>query len=271
MSRGVNRDSIFVHDDDRTHFLDLLAAATSRHHVEVHAYCLMTNHFHLLLRCPEAGLSGAVHDLLSVYAQSFNDRHGRTGHLFGGRFTSRWLTSHLYIVNVVRYIHRNPLDIAGVDDPRQHRWSSHRAYLSPTSAPTWLRVDEIGRWLGGPRAFDAFVRRGQTTTPRDSAGHRFDANDLLGAIDVVLAERSQTSGRHVPAQRRALAIAALPHLDFARQTSLCEALRLTPSTNTYRKAQSRAHQLLRAEPHLRHAVDLALDLIDDHASTTRAA
>ncbi|WP_420453319.1 transposase [Ilumatobacter sp.] len=93
MNRGVDRSTIFHGDADRVEFGRLLGIASDRFTIEVHAYCLMDNHFHLLVRCPESGLSDFVQLLTSTFARFVNRRTDRVGHLFGSRFTSRLLTT----------------------------------------------------------------------------------------------------------------------------------------------------------------------------------
>lgn len=138
MSRGVNRQPIFYTDEDRLQFGALLAEISNRFGIEIHCYCLMTNHFHLLVRCPMGQLSTAIHLLLSVFARYVNDHVGRVGHLFGDRFCSRLVTEVVYLANTARYIHLNPLDIVGVENAAEYRWSSHRTYVGLRPAPEWL-------------------------------------------------------------------------------------------------------------------------------------
>ncbi len=166
MNRGVDRRRIFVDDLDRIEFGKLVGLACDRFDVEVHAYCLMDNHFHLLVRCPNGGVSDFMQLLSGLYARFFNDRHGRVGHLFGSRFTSRTLTTPRYIANTARYIHRNVLDVSDVRSVDDYRWSSHRTYLGYRSCPSWLHLEPIMNWFGGAAAFDAFVT-GSTSSPVD--------------------------------------------------------------------------------------------------------
>lgn len=254
MSRGVNRSTIFTCTEDRLAFGRLLARTVERFEIEIHAYCLMGNHFHLLVRCPDGGLSSSMHHLLSNYARIVNDTTGRVGHLFGDRFCSRLITDVDYLANVVRYIHLNPLDISGVSDIGAYRWSSHRTYLGRRRCPSWLSTETVLGWFPHTQAFDGFVRsgHGDATSPV-----RADPDSLLEAIDITLVERSDASHRHVPAQRRAVALLLTESLTSACAHDVIERLGIE-SDGARRTAFSRARALRSQEP-----------VIDDVAELTR--
>lgn len=116
VNRGVDHQPIFFDDSDRVDFGRLLGVGHDRFGVEVHAYCLMTNHFHLLVHCPNGGLSDFMHDVTATFTRHVNDRLGRDGPLVRGRFRSFIVDSDAYVLCATRYIHRNPLDIADVHD-----------------------------------------------------------------------------------------------------------------------------------------------------------
>ena len=251
MSRGIERKPIFFDDEDRVLFGYLLGDVHDEYAVEVHAYCLMDNHFHLVLRCPESGISDVMHHLLSVFARRVNDRVGRWGHLYGGRFESRLLTTHGYIANVVRYIHRNPLDIAGVASPASYRWSSHRHYLGRRATPHWLFTEEIGGWFDHPTDFDAFVSGIELRLPTTHSEQPIVEDDLLDAVWLVSKEVSDASPRHLPAQRRAVALNLLTSITPEHRDRVLSALGLTPGTGALRSAHSRARSLARSEYEVR--------------------
>lgn len=106
VNRGVDHQPIFFDDSDRVDFGRLLGVGHDRFGVEVHAYCLMTNHFHLLVHCPCGGLSGFMHDVTATFTRHVNDRLGRDGSLVRGRFRSFTVDSDAYVLCVTRYIHR---------------------------------------------------------------------------------------------------------------------------------------------------------------------
>jgi REP element-mobilizing transposase RayT len=139
-SRGNERRAIFRSDRDRKLFLGLLGQAALRFGWSVTAWVLMTNHFHLLVQTPEANLSRGMQWLSSTYAMAFNERHGRSGHLFQGRFHSFLVHRESYLAEVLRYIVLNPVRAKMVEHPADYRWSSYRATAGLSDAPKWLDV-----------------------------------------------------------------------------------------------------------------------------------
>lgn len=264
MSRGVNRAPIFVTVDDRLDFGRLLGQVTARFGIEIHAYCLMGNHFHLLVRCPSGGVSAAMHLLLSSFARMVNDRSGRVGHLFGDRFCSRLVTDWVYLANVVRYIHLNPVDIASCADIGDYRWSSHRTYLGLRPCPEWLHLDTVLGWFDGPAAFDAHVR---SNTRRLTKLTHAESAELVSAVDLLLAERSDASPRHFPALRRAALIALMPSLSAETRLVLMASLGIE-TEGALRTAVSRARTLLRNESIVEDVLERMQQLF---ASTPTAA
>jgi len=150
MNRGVDHQAVFFSDIDRFEFGHRLAVAHEEHGVTTLAYCLMGNHFHLLLRAPPGALSPAMHQLTSVYSHRTNERIGRDGPLFRGRFHAIPVETDSYLVWAARYIHRNPLDLPGVRSPADHRWSSYRAYLGLRPVAPFLDVRPLLDLVGGP-------------------------------------------------------------------------------------------------------------------------
>ena len=159
MNRAIDRGAAFRNDSDRVEFGQRLGDIFERFGVVTHAYCLMTTHFHLLLECPNGALSEAMQRLGSMYTRHVNDRLGRDGAIFRGRFASRLIDNDEYLLMACRYIHRNVLDLPGVSDVTEYRWSSHRTYLGLRTTPVWMRTDEVlGHWNGDRAGFDEFVR-----------------------------------------------------------------------------------------------------------------
>ncbi len=158
MNRGARRQPTFLDDTDRRSFLELLGDIHQRHGVNTHAYCLMGNHHHLLLSCPAGSLSAGMHHLASVYTQRFNRRHGLDGPLYRGRFHSVPIHDDGYLMEVSRYIHRNPLDLDQSIDLARFRWSSYGAYVGRRTPAWWLRRSMILEMFDGlPERYAAYV------------------------------------------------------------------------------------------------------------------
>lgn len=157
-ARGNDQRPIFEDDDDCARFLIVLAAAVARYRVVCHAYCLMGNHYHLLLQTLEANLSIAMRHVNGVYTQRFNRRHERCGHVLQGRFAAQLVDGDAYLREVCRYIVLNPVRAGLVAHPGDWRWSSFLATAGGATAPGFLSVDWV-RGLGGARTQAEAVRR----------------------------------------------------------------------------------------------------------------
>jgi putative transposase len=136
LNRGHARETIFHDDDDRAHFLHLLARYRDRFGFRLYHYCLMNNHFHLLFQLPEArDLSRLLAGLLVAYWHHYRRRYGLVGHLFQGRFKSPAVEAETYLLSCGRYIERNPQEAQVVTEPWAYRWSSCRAYALGEANP----------------------------------------------------------------------------------------------------------------------------------------
>jgi REP element-mobilizing transposase RayT len=149
MNRGDRRENIFLNDEDRERFLKTLGQACEKSHWQVHAYCLMSNHFHLVVETPEPTLVAGMKWFLGTYTQRFNARHQMRGHLFSGRYKALMVDErdHSYLRTVCDYTHLNPAR-AGLIDAQQslesYPWSSYIDYLNlPMKRPVWLRTDRL--------------------------------------------------------------------------------------------------------------------------------
>ena len=164
MNRGASRKRIFTDHSDYQVFLQLLADCHERWGVEIFAYSLMGNHYHLCLRTPDANLARVMRHVNGVYTQHVNRRMGRDGALFRGRYKALVVEADPYLPAVVRYIHLNPIKAKLVHLPEAYLWSSHARYLRPKGAPPWLKVQEVLAGFGRPRDFQEFVLAGNERT-----------------------------------------------------------------------------------------------------------
>ena len=159
MNRGARHQSIFLDDGDRRTFLYLLEAMSERFAIEFHAYCLMGNHYHLLVRCPEGTLAEAMQYLGSVYTRRFNRKHQVDGALFRGRFLSKAIETEMNLVAVIRYIPRNPLAFLEQHELDSFKWSSHQAYIGSVPTPQWLETKVVLDLFNGRIAgYDSLIR-----------------------------------------------------------------------------------------------------------------
>lgn len=149
INRGAGRQRVFHLDRNREIFLNLLGDISQLYFVEIHAYSLMDNHYHLLIHTPRGGLSQAMRHLNGVYTQKANRTRKSDGPLFRGRFKSLLVQSEEYLLELVRYIHMNPVEAGLCEHPRDHRWTSHRAYLFKGLRPKWLVTEEVLGRFGG--------------------------------------------------------------------------------------------------------------------------
>ena len=143
MNRGRRGEKVFGIKEDYWLFVDLLKELDDIFHVRVVAYCMMTNHYHLLVQTPDANLSRSMRHLNGVYTQRYNRKYGYDGQLFRGRYKSIVVESDSYALELVRYIHRNPMEAGIVDTLQKYTWSSHKPYLSDAKKWNWLHKDYI--------------------------------------------------------------------------------------------------------------------------------
>jgi len=125
-SRGNERKTIYRDDEDRIAFLEILDAVNRRFNWFCHAYCLMKNHYHLVIETPDGNLSSGMRQLNGVYTQHFNRRHHRAGHLFQGRYKAILIEKESYLPEVCRYVVLNPVRVGAVARPGDWKWSSYR-------------------------------------------------------------------------------------------------------------------------------------------------
>lgn len=170
MSRGNARQNIYRSNDDRHDFLEVLADVSARCNWLCHAYCLMGNHYHLLIETPDANLSAGMQLLNGTYSQAFNRRHRRIGHVFQGRFKGLLVERDTYLLELCRYIVLNPVRAKMVTKAADYPWSSYRATACLSAPHRCLTLDWLlGQFGQGPasaaRAYQRFVSDGVDGKP----------------------------------------------------------------------------------------------------------
>jgi len=237
MSRGDRREEIFRDDADRRSFLESLGAVCAKTGWQLHAYCLMSNHFHLVVETPRANLVEGMKWFLGTYTMRFNRRHKLSGHLFAGRYKSLLIDGSApgYLRTVCDYVHLNPVR-AGLlkksDRLQKYKWSSYPSYLrSKQKREPWLRCDR----LFGEHGLTKESRRSRLEFGRRMAQRRVEANDpgaeqirrgwsfggqdfvarLLDRLPGSVSEHHHARERHESDERKAEAI-ILSHLKMIR-------------------------------------------------------
>jgi len=175
-SRGNHREPIFVDHTDRMALLHAIDQGMARFDATVFAYCLMGNHFHLVLRTRQANLSRLMRHVNGTYAQAHNRRHAKVGHLFQGRFHAVLVQDDAYFLEACRYVDLNPVRAGTVSQPHEWRWSSYRAHVGHARRPAWLDSQELHRALAphtdveaGRSAYARFVAEGRGVRLWDDA------------------------------------------------------------------------------------------------------
>jgi len=148
-SRGNERRDIFKNEQDFERFLTYLETATQRYGAVMHIYCLISNHYHLLLETPMGNLSQIMRHINGAYTAYFNTNRQRAGHLFQGRYKAILVDADEYAGELSRYIHLNPVRAGIARKPEEYQWSSYQYYIGKKKIPKWLTVDFILGYFGG--------------------------------------------------------------------------------------------------------------------------
>ena len=266
-SRGTNKWNIFLDHIDRQCFLALLAAVHKRCGIEVHAYCLMGNHFHLVVFCPDPVLSAAMRDLKSRYAKYYNKRHKGTGAVFEAPFVEVPVLDDEHLKKEIRYVHRNPLDLDPHACLADFPWSSHGVYLGLRPQPRFMRT-RIVRGLFGPnyrldveapRPSDKVQKsiRRSVTSPGEVTHGVVDDWSLASILREVAHAANVELGKVAPGERNGLiGVAVLMASDYAGFTT--EEI-MNPfgyrSASAVRMAAKRARAALENQPRLQRIYD----------------
>ncbi len=182
---GAARCAIFNTDEQRAYFLSLLAATHERFNAEWHSYCLMSNHYHLLLRTPEGNLQRIMRHLGGLYTQFYNRTEGRDGPLMRGRYRAVLVEAESHWLELSRYIHRNPQTAGLVRDLADYPWSSYPAYIGRVQTPYWLQTSYLLGALGTERSharYPAFMN-GDRDEALSAFYSRLKLSPVLGSDD----------------------------------------------------------------------------------------
>ena len=189
MHRGNAGSDIFQSERDRERFLEYLGKAVERYGLRIHTYCLMTNHYHLLIETPEPNLSQAIKWINVSYSAYFNRKQRRSGHLFQGRYKAILVDADEYLLHLSRYIHLNPIRARMVEDLKDHPWSSYPVFGGYAKAPEWLET----YWLlslfeknqkHAKRRYRGFVESVQNEEIVDPSAD-IEGGFILGGVDFV--------------------------------------------------------------------------------------
>jgi len=157
-ARGNGREDIFLLDDDRILFYEVLAHAVERFGWLCHAWCLMTNHYHLMIETPNGNLSKGMRQLNGIYTQRFNRAHERVGHVFQGRYKAILVEKDAHLLALCRYIVRNPVAAGIVSDASDWQWSSYRTTAGLAHKPSFAFTQWVLEQFGGDRTrYQEFV------------------------------------------------------------------------------------------------------------------
>ncbi len=178
-SRGNERKAIFRNVSDRKTFLEILAQVKERFDWECHAYVLMENHYHLLIETPKGNLSRGMKPLNSLYAQKFNFRYKRTGHLFQGRYKAFLIEKECYLLELSRYIVLNPVRAGLVENPDEYKWSSFRATIGKELKPKFLSIDWLLSQFGTDKVQSIIEYQKYV---QDGMGEKFPHDKVVGQL-----------------------------------------------------------------------------------------
>jgi len=220
MNRGRRGTAVFLEPDDYVYFIELLKDTAEMWNIRIAAYCLMTNHYHLLVQTPEANLSRCMRHINGLYTQRYNRRHDGDGQLFRGRYKSILVDADSYLLELVKYIHRNPFRAGITDSLDAYVWSSHKGYLSSAEKWNWLYKDFIFSMLTKNKQHEKKAYKDLMKEKESTGIIEFFSKDklpaILGTEEFIDRIRSRFNKQHfsrgVPQSR----ILALP-LNFIKQ------------------------------------------------------
>ena len=221
-SRGDRREDIYHDDADRLTWLAILAQSCERFNWQIHAWCQMTNHYHLIVETAEGNLSAGMRQLNGVYTQTVNRRHQRTGHVFQGRYKGILVERDSYLLELSRYVVLNPVRAGLVKHTKQWKWSSYHALVGTEPTPGWLQTEWLLSQFGNQHGrqierYVEFVQQGLRGVDvwKQLKGQVYLGTDLfVEAMRQRLETDVKFANREIPRlQRRALAKSLIYYRD----------------------------------------------------------
>ncbi len=216
---------VFQSTRDREKYLTYLESAHQRYGAIIHVYCLMGNHYHLLLETPRGNLSQVLHHIDGAYTTYFNIKRDRSGHLFQGRFKGILVDKDAYCKELSRYIHLNPVRAGMVKKPLEYPWSSYRYYAGKDKKPDWLTTELVLEDFGGQkgkgfRRYREYVERGETKeleSPLKSviASTFLGSEEFINKITVEYLEKKKIDKRNIPAIKKIIRGPSLEEIEKA--------------------------------------------------------
>ncbi len=197
-SRGNARSDIYEDDNDRHLFLSILGQTVKRFNWLCHAYCLMGNHYHLLIETPEGNLSAGMRHLNGVYTQAYNRIHHKDGHVFKGRFKAVLVEKESHLLELCRYVVLNPVRAHMVERAELYPWSSYLSTLGKTVVPVflcmeWLLANFSASLPESRRLYRDFVKEGMTT--KETPWEKLSGQIILGTEGFILQAKEMIGGR----------------------------------------------------------------------------
>lgn len=246
-ARGNRQEAIYEDDLDRRLFLEILGDTVADFNWLLHAYCLMSNHYHLLVETPDGNLSAGMRQLNGLYTQRSNRKHGRVGHVFQGRYQAILVDQERYLLEVARYVVLNPVRAGMVRLAQDWPWSSYGAMTGQVDVPRWLTTDALLSAFGADRgaamqAYAQFVADGVKAPP---LWGRLQGQLYLGDADFVarmLAKAGQAPALQVQVPRAQRRVPPPPLADIvARHSNRDEAIAAAHATGHYSYTQIAKH------------------------------